>query len=47
MPRQIEYWVRIDKAVTNNPVISLRLIQDIMLARYEGKAGLAAAFEFG
>ena len=47
VPRQIEYWARIGKAVTDNPDMPLRQIQDIMLAREEVKAGLAAFYEFG
>jgi hypothetical protein len=47
VPKQIEYWARIGKAVTDNPDMPVRLIQDIMLAREEAKAGLAAPYEFG
>ncbi len=47
VPQQIEYWASIGKAVTDNPDLPLRLIQDIMLAREEVKAGLAAPYEFG
>jgi hypothetical protein len=47
VPQQIEYWGRIGKAVTENPDMPLRLIQDIMLAHEEVKAGLAAPYEFG
>lgn len=46
MPRQIKYWVRIGKAVTDNPDMLMRLIQDIMLAREEANAGLVAPYEF-
>jgi hypothetical protein len=47
VPRQIEYWARIGKAVIDNPDMPLRLIQDTMLSREEVKAGLAAPDEFG
>jgi hypothetical protein len=47
VPRQIEYWARIGKAVIDNPDMPLRLIQDTMLSREEVKAGLAAPYEFG
>jgi hypothetical protein len=47
VPRQIEYWARIGKAVNDNPDMPLRLIQDTMLSREEVKAGLAAPYEFG
>lgn len=46
VPRQIKYWVRIGKAVTDNPDMLMRLIQDIMLAREEANAGLVAPYEF-
>ena len=47
VPRQIEYWARIGKAVIDNPDMPLRLIQDTMLSREEVKAGLASPYEFG
>ncbi len=47
VPKQIEYWARIGKAVLENPDVPLRLIQDTMLSREEAKAGLAAPYEFG
>jgi hypothetical protein len=47
VPKQIEYWARIGKAVIDNPDMPLRLIQDTMLSREEVKAGLAAPHEFG
>ena len=47
VPRQIEYWACIGKAVIDNPDMLLRLIQDTMLSREEVKAGLAAPYEFG
>jgi hypothetical protein len=47
VPKQIEFWARIGKAVTDNPDMPVRLIQDIMLSREEAKAGLAAPYEFG
>jgi hypothetical protein len=47
VPRQIEYWARIGKAVIDNPDMPLRLLQDTMLSHEEVKAGLAAPYEFG
>ena len=47
VPKQIEYWARIGKAVLENPDVPLRLIQDAMLSREEAKAGLATPYEFG
>lgn len=47
VPKQIEYWARIGKAVLENPEMPLRLIQDTLLAREEVKAGLAKPYPFG
>jgi hypothetical protein len=47
VPKQIEYWARIGKAVLENPEMPLRLIQDTILSREEVKAGLAAPYQFG
>ncbi|MDB5850088.1 MAG: hypothetical protein JWP29_3840 [Rhodoferax sp.] len=46
VPRQIEYWARIGKAVLENPELPLRFIQDAMLGIEEAKAGKATPFEF-
>jgi hypothetical protein len=45
VPRQIEYWARIGKAVIDNPDMPLRLIQDVMLSREEVNAGQTVPFE--
>jgi len=47
VPKQIEYWARIGKAVLDNPELPLRLIQDTLLSREEVKAGLAKPYQFG
>ncbi|MBC7709805.1 MAG: hypothetical protein H7203_07080 [Rhizobacter sp.] len=47
VPRQIEYWARIGKAVLENPDLPLRMVQDILLSREEVKAGHLAPYEFG
>jgi hypothetical protein len=47
VPRQIEYWARIGKAVLENPELPLRFIQDTMLSLEETKAGKAVPYEFG
>jgi hypothetical protein len=47
VPKQIEYWARIGKAVLENPEMPLRLIQDTLLSREEAKAGLATPYQFG
>ena len=47
VPKQIEFWARIGKAVLENPEMPLRLIQDTILSREEVKAGLASSYQFG
>ena len=47
VPKQIEYWARIGKAVLENPELPLRVVQDILLSREEAKAGHLSAYEFG
>ena len=47
VPKQIEYWARIGKAVLENPELPLRLIQDTILSREEVKAGLATPYQMG
>ena len=47
VPKQIEYWARIGKAILENPELPLRLIQDTILSREEVKTGLATPYKFG
>lgn len=47
VPKQIEYWARIGKAVLENPELPIRLIQDTMLSLEEAKAGKVDAYQFG
>ena len=47
VPRQIEYWARIGKAVLENPELPLQVIQDTMLSLEEAKAGQLAPYSFG
>lgn len=47
VPRQIEYWARIGKAVLENPELPLQLIQDTMLSLEEAKAGQLAPYTVG
>ena len=47
VPKQIEYWARIGKAVLENSELPLRLIQDTILSREEVKAGLSKPYQFG
>lgn len=47
VPKQIEYWARIGKAVLDNPEMPLQMIQDTMLSREEVKAGHVVPYVFG
>ena len=47
VPKQIEYWARIGKAVLENPELPLRMIQDTMLSIEEVKAGQISTYKFG
>lgn len=47
VPKQIEYWARIGKAVLENPEMPLALIQDTLLSREESKAGQVTPYTFG
>lgn len=47
VPKQIEYWARIGKAVLDNPDLPLRMIQDTMLSIEEVKVGRVSAYKFG
>lgn len=47
VPKQIEYWARIGKAVLDNPDLPLRMIQDTMLSLEEAKASQVSAYQFG
>ena len=46
VPKQIEHWARIGKAVLDNPDVPLRIIQDTMLSIEEVKAGQIVAYKF-
>lgn len=47
VPKQIEYWARIGKAVLDNPDMPLQMIQDTMLSREEAKADQITPYVFG
>lgn len=47
VPKQIEYWSRIGKAVLDNPDLPLRMIQDTMMSIKEVKASQVSAYKFG
>jgi hypothetical protein len=44
IPKQIEYWARLGKAVDDNPTLPLQFIQDTLLAAQEAKAGQLAPY---
>ena len=41
VPKQIEHWARLGKAIDDNPDLPLQFIKDTLLAAEEAKAGLA------
>ncbi|MES2016107.1 MAG: hypothetical protein V4484_06385 [Pseudomonadota bacterium] len=47
VPKQIEYWARLGKAVDENPGLPLQFIKDTLLAAQEAKAGQLAPYQFG
>jgi hypothetical protein len=44
IPKQIEYWARLGKAVDDNPTLPLQFIKDTLLAAQEAKAGQLAPY---
>ncbi len=47
VPKQIEYWARLGKAVDENPDLPLQFIKDTLLALQEEKAGQLTPYTFG
>jgi hypothetical protein len=47
IPKQIEYWARLGKAVEDNPDLPLQFIKDTLLAMQEMKAGQLLPYTFG
>ena len=47
VPKQIEYWARLGKAVEDNPELPFQFIKDSLLALQEANAGQLAAYKFG
>lgn len=47
VPKQIEYWARLGKAVEDNPELPLQFIKDTLLAIAEANAGQATEYPFG
>ncbi|MBI1835066.1 MAG: hypothetical protein HYR92_04815 [Burkholderiales bacterium] len=47
IPKQIEYWARLGKAVEDNPELPLQFIKDSLLAVAEANAGQLSEYKFG
>lgn len=45
VPKQIEYWARLGKAVEDNPELPLQLIKDTLLAIAEANAGHVSEYK--
>ncbi|WVH09097.1 MAG: hypothetical protein EoVTN8_419 [Fluviibacter phosphoraccumulans EoVTN8] len=47
VPKQIEYWTRIGKTVTENPDLLVAMVREILLARQERLLEQATEYKFG
>jgi hypothetical protein len=47
IPKQIEYWARLGKAVEDNPDLPLQFIKDTLLAIAEANVGQVSEYKFG
>lgn len=47
VPKQIEYWARLGKAVEDNPELPYQFIKDTLLAIAEANAGQLSEYKFG
>lgn len=47
IPKQIEHWARLGKAVEDNPELPVQFIKDTLLAVEEAKAGQLSEYKFG
>ncbi|GAC1317974.1 MAG: hypothetical protein NVS3B11_00360 [Collimonas sp.] len=47
VPKQIEYWARLGKAVEDNPELPFQFIKDTLLAAAEANAGQLSEYKFG
>ena len=47
VPKQIEYWARLGKAIDDNPDLPLQFIKDTLLAAQEAKVGQLVPYQFG
>lgn len=46
VPKQIEHWARLGKAVEDNPELPVQFIKDTLLAVEEAKAGQLSEYRF-
>jgi hypothetical protein len=47
IPKQIEHWARLGKAVEDNPELPVQFIKDTLLAVEEVKVGQISEYKFG
>lgn len=47
VPKQIEYWARLGKAVEDNPDLPFQFIKDTLLAVAEADAGQLSTYQTG
>ena len=47
VPKQIEYWARLGKAVEDNPDLPYQFIKDTLLAVAEANGGHLSEYKFG
>jgi ParD-like antitoxin of type II bacterial toxin-antitoxin system len=47
VPKQIEYWARLGKAVEDNPELPFQFIKDTLLSIAEANAGQLSEYKFG
>ena len=47
VPKQIEYWARLGKAVEDNPELPLQFIKDTLLSIAEANVGHVSEYKFG
>jgi ParD-like antitoxin of type II bacterial toxin-antitoxin system len=47
VPKQIEYWARLGKAVEDNPELPFQFIKDTLLAVAEANAGALSEYKLG
>ncbi|NUT62225.1 hypothetical protein [Herbaspirillum sp. C9C3] len=47
VPKQIEYWARLGKAVEDNPDLPIQFIKDTLIGIAEADAGQLSEYRFG